>query len=406
MPIGMRVRLSVMMFFQYFAWGAWAVTLGTYMGALKFTDLEKGTAYGASAIAAMISPFFVGVVADRFFSTERILGVLHIAAAALMYYATTIASFGLFYGVLLAYTLCYMPTIALTNSLSFQHMEDPGKQFPGIRVLGTIGWIVAGLIIGFMKVENTNVPLMIAAGASLVLGLYCFTLPHTPPKGVGEPIRLGSLIGLDALKLMKERSFAIFAIGSFLICIPLAFYYNFTNPFLNEVGVVNAAGKQTMGQMSEIFFMLVLPLIFVRLGVKKLLLIGMAAWAIRYVCFAFGNSGPLVWLFYLGILLHGVCYDFFFVTGQIYVDKVASEKIRSAAQGFIAFITYGAGMIVGSLASGKLVGQHVTPDGKHDWTAIWIIPAIAAAVVLVLFAALFSDKNGKPANEEGEPAPA
>lgn len=406
MQLGLRLRLSLMMFIQYFAWGAWAVTLGTYMGALKFTDPQKGLAYGASAIAAMISPFFVGVVADRFFSTERILGVLHIAAAALMYYAATIPSFGLFYAVLLAYTLCYMPTIALTNSLSFQHMDDPGKEFPSIRVLGTIGWIVAGLIIGFMKVEATATPLMIAAGASLVLGLYSFTLPHTPPKGAGDPVRLGNLIGLDALKLMSERSFAIFAVGSFLICIPLAFYYNFTNPFLNEVGVVNAAGKQTMGQMSEIFFMLVLPLIFVRLGVKKLLLVGMAAWALRYVCFAYGNAGPLVWMFYVGILLHGVCYDFFFVTGQIYVDKVASDKIRSAAQGFIAFITYGAGMFVGSLVSGWLVGRYVQPDGKHDWTSIWIIPAIAAAVVLLLFAFLFNDKSAQQSEASAEPATA
>ena len=398
-----RLQLSIMMFLQYFVWGAWAVTIGTYMGTLAFTDPQKGYVFGISSLAAMIAPFFVGVVADRFFSTERILGVLHLAGAGLLYYVSTIKNYDLFYWMLLAYALCYMPTIALTNSMSFHQMKDPGKEFPGIRVLGTIGWIAAGLVIGFMKVEASSQQLVIAAAASALLGLYCFTLPHTPPKAGDEPVRLGSLIGLDALALMKNASFAIFAIGSFLVCIPLAFYYGWTNPFLNEIGVQNAAGKQTMGQMSEIFFMLVMPFFFVRLGVKKLLLIGMAAWAARYFLFAYGNASNLVWMLYLGIILHGVCYDFFFVTGQIYVDRAADIKIRGAAQGFIAFLTYGAGMFVGSMISGQVAAKYATSPTTHDWRSIWIVPALGAAAVMVLFALAFKENgNGLTAKEETE----
>jgi nucleoside transporter len=349
----------------------------------------------------MIAPFFVGVVADRFFSTERILAVLHLVGAMLLYYVSTIKDYNLFYWTLLAYALCYMPTVALTNSMSFHQMKDPGKEFPSVRVLGTIGWIVAGLVIGFMKVEASATQLVIAAGASALLGLYCLTLPHTPPKGGDEPIRLGSLIGLDALALMKNPSFAVFAIGSFLVCIPLAFYYGWTNPFLNEIGVENAAGKQTMGQMSEIFFMLVMPVFFVRLGVKKLLLIGMAAWAARYFLFAYGNADSLVWMLYLGIILHGVCYDFFFVTGQIYVDRAADIRIRGAAQGLIAFLTYGAGMFVGSLISGLVAQRYATSPTAHDWKSIWIVPALGALGVLILFALAFKD-NQVPREEEAD----
>lgn len=386
-----RIQLSIMMFLQYLVWGSWGVTLGTYLGSLHFTDPQIGLAFGTSSLAAMIAPFFVGIVADRFFSTERILAVLHIVGGLLLYYASTVTTFSAFYPVLLIYTLCYMPTIALTNSISFHQMRDPGKEFPGVRVLGTIGWIVAGLLVGALKVEATATPLVIGSVVSIVLGIYCLTLPHTPPRGKGERVDLGALIGLDALKLMKSPSFAIFAIGSFLVCIPLAFYYTWTNPFLNEIGVVNAAGKQTMGQMSELFFMLVMPIFFVRLGIKKLLILGMAAWAARYFLFAYGNSGPLVWMLYLGIILHGVCYDFFFVTGQIYVDRVASNKIRGAAQGFIAFLTYGAGMFVGSAVSGNVVGKYAAAGGKHQWTTIWLIPAVCAFVVMVVFAALFKE---------------
>ncbi len=402
-----RLQLSAMMFIEYFVWGSWGVTLGTYLGSLKFSDAEIGAAFGTSSLAAMIAPFFVGVVADRFFSTEKILAVLHILGAALMWYATTLTSFTAFYWVLFVYTLCFMPTIALTNSLSFHQMSDPGKQFPSVRVLGTIGWIVAGLLIGSMGLDATKTPLLMAAVASLVMSVYCLTLPHTPPKGGDERVNIGSIIGLDALKLMKDLSFAIFAIGSFLICIPLAFYYAWTNPFLNEIGLQGAAAKMTMGQMSELGFMLVLPLVFARLGVKNLLLIGMAAWTARYFLFAYGNPGPLVWMLYLGIILHGICYDFFFVTGQIYVNRVANEKIRGAAQGFIAFITYGAGMFVGSNISGAVVGKYATGAKAHNWTTIWTIPAIGALVVLLLFAFLFREQAAKREVEvDAEPVPA
>jgi len=385
-----RIKLSVMMFLEYFVWGAWYVTMGTYLlQTLKFSGTESGSAYGTTALAAMVSPFFVGMVADRFFATEKILATLHIVGALLLFYVSTLTNFGHFYPVLLVYTLCFMPTLALTNSLSFHQMRSPEKEFPGIRVLGTIGWIIAGLIVGWLRVESSAFQFQLAAGASALLGIYCLFLPHTPPSKLGHRVEIRDILGLDALQLMKERSFAIFVLGSFLVCIPLQFYYAFTNPFLNEIGVVNAAGKQTLGQMSEIGFMLLMPFFFVRLGVKNMLLVGMAAWMTRYALFAYGNNGALVWMLYVGILLHGVCYDFFFVTGQIYVDKKATLQIRAAAQGFIAFVTLGAGMFIGSYLSGWVVDQYVV-NGVHDWRSIWLIPSAMALGVLLLFAAFFS----------------
>jgi nucleoside transporter len=385
-----RIKLSAMMFLEYFVWGAWYVTMGTYLlQTLKFSGQQSGLAYSTTALAAMVSPFFVGMVADRFFATEKILATLHIVGALLLYYVSTLTDFGRFYPVLLIYTLCFMPTLALTNSLSFHQMRSPEKEFPGIRVLGTIGWIVAGLIIGWLRVESSAFQFQLAAGASALLGIYSLFLPHTPPQKLGHRVEVRDILGLDALQLMKERSFAIFVLGSFLVCIPLQFYYAFTNPFLNEIGVVNAAGKQTLGQMSEIGFMLLMPLFFVRLGVKNMLLVGMAAWMARYTLFAYGNNDTMVWMLYVGILLHGVCYDFFFVTGQIYVDKKASLQIRAAAQGFIAFVTLGAGMFIGSYLSGWVVDQYVA-NGVHDWRSIWLIPAAMALGVLLLFAAFFS----------------
>jgi nucleoside transporter len=399
MKTPVRLKLSAMMFLEYFVWGSWYVTLATYLGTtLNFPGQQIGSAYSTTAIAAIISPFFVGLVADRFFSTERILAVLHIVGAVAMYYASTLTTFSAFYPVLLLYTLCFMPTLALTNSLSFRHMDDPGKEFPGIRVLGTIGWIVAGLIIGTLGVEATATPLRITAASSVLMGLYSLALPHTPPAKRGEKVSVRDVLGLDALVLLKERSFAVFILGSFLVCIPLQFYYTFTNLFLNELGVQNAAGKMTFGQMSEIFFMLVMPFFFVRLGVKKMMLIGMAAWTARYVLFAFGNNGSLVWMLYIGILLHGICYDFFFVTGQIYVDRKAPGDLRAAAQGFIAFVTLGAGMYIGALLSGRVVDMYALPGGGHDWQRIWLVPAAMAAAVLVLFALLFQYReNEQPA---------
>lgn len=387
-----RLRLSVMMFLQYFVWGSWFVTLGTYLGkTLQFPGDRIGLAYGSANIAGMIAPFFVGMIADRFFATQRILAVLHLVGAGLLYWASLQTEFSVVYGALIGYFLCYMPTLALTNSISFANMSDPGTQFPGIRVLGTIGWIVAGVAVGAMKVEDQNVPMQIAAVASAVLGLFCLALPHTPPAGKGKKVTMGDVLGVEALKLMKEPSFAVFVIGSFLICIPLQFYYAFTNPFLNEIDVKNAAGKMTLGQGSEIFFMLIMPWFFVRLGVKYMLLVGMACWAARYALFAFGAQPQVAWMLYLGILLHGICYDFFFVTGQIYVDKKASKDIRAAAQGFIAFVTLGVGGFIGTWFAGSTVQRYTTGE-THDWKSIWLVPAAGAAAVLVLFALSFRDR--------------
>jgi len=388
MTTATRLKLSVLMFLEYFVWGSWYVTMGTWLGqTLHFSGEQIGLAAGTTALAAMISPFFMGMVADRFFSTERILAALHLIGGVVMFWASLQTTFGTFYTILLIYTLCFMPTLALSNSISFHQMKDPGREFPAIRVLGTIGWIVAGLLIGTLGLEASATPLQLAAASSIVLGVFCLALPHTPPQKQSRA-RLADILGLDALKLLGERSFAIFVLGSFLICIPLQFYYAFANLFLNELHVTNAAGKMTLGQMSEIFFMLVMPWFFRRLGVKYMLLVGMAAWTARYVLFAYGNSSDLVWMLYAGILLHGICYDFFFVTGQIYVDRRAPADLRAAAQGLIAFVTLGVGMFIGSWVSGRVVDAFGGPAG-HDWQSIWLVPAAGAAVVLLLFAFFF-----------------
>jgi nucleoside transporter len=389
--MGVRAKLSVMMFLQYFVWGAWYVAMGAYLNeTLKFDGEQIGLAYGATALAAMISPFFVGMIADRFFATERILAALHIVGGLLLFYVSTLTEFRVFYPVLIVYTLCYMPTLALTNSLSFHQMADPGREFPRVRVLGTIGWIVAGYVIDLLGFARSAGMFQAASVASIVLGLYSFVLPHTPPAKLGHAITARDVLGLDALRLMKERSFAIFVIGSFLICIPLQFYYAFAAAFLSEIGVSAVPTKMTLGQISEIFFMLIMPWFFVRLGVKWMLIAGMVAWSLRYMLFSWGDAGPLVWMLYAGILLHGICYDFFFVTGQIYVDQRAPGDLRAAAQGFIAFVTLGFGMFIGSYLSGRVVDMYrVQGAVPHDWPSIWMVPAVAAGVVLVMFAVFF-----------------
>ncbi len=394
MPTAVRIKLSVLMFLQYFIWGTWYVTMGPYLNeTLKFNGQQIGLAYGATALAAIVSPFFVGMVADRFFATEKIMAVLHLAGGLLLFYVSTLDRFGTFYPVLLIYTLCFMPTLALANSLSFRQMTDPGKEFPGVRVLGTIGWIVAGYAIAILGFGTSAGMFQAAAAASIALGLYSFALPHTPPVSVGHAVTLRDILGLDALALMKERSFLIFVLGSFLICIPLQFYYGLAGTFLSEIGVANVSSKMTLGQWSEIGFMLLMPFFFVRLGVKWMMIVGMVAWTLRYVLFALGDAGSGMWMLYVGILLHGICYDFFFVTGQIYVDKKAPPHLRGAAQGFIAFVTLGVGMFIGSLVFGPVLDAY-TVDAviPHDWAKIWMVPAAAAGVVLVLFAVMFNDK--------------
>lgn len=393
--------LSLMMFLEYFIWGAWYVTVGTFMKVnLGASDGQIGATYGALAIATMISPFFVGMVADRFFAAQRIMGVLHLIGAGLLYMATTIAAPDVFYWVILFYSLLYMPTIALSNSVAFGQMTDPGKQFPWIRVFGTVGWIVAGLLIGALDIEKTESTFYMAAAASALLGLVSFFLPNTPPKGRNADASASGALGTEAFVLFRNRPYLIFFIAAILVCIPLSFYYGFANLFLNEAGMENAASKMILGQVSEAVFILAIPFLFNRIGVKNMLLLGMIAWILRYVCFAYGNIDTGVWMLYGGIILHGICYDFFFVTGYMYTEKKAGAQIKNAAQGLFTFATYGLGMFIGTYFSGAVAGRYTLPTinsftGKnaHDWTSIWYVPAIIAAAVLVYFILFFKEKR-------------
>ncbi len=396
-----RIQLSVMMFLEFFIWGGWFVTLGTFLGNnLQATGSEIGSVYSTQSWGAIIAPFIIGLIADRYMNAEKILGILHIAGAALMYLMYSSDNISAFFPYALGYMILYMPTLALVNSVSFNQMKNPEKEFSNIRAFGTIGWIAAGLLIsyGFHWDSKENITagmlkntFLLSGIAALALGLLSFTLPKTPPANkTGEKATISQILGLDALKLLKDKNFAVFFVASILICIPLAFYYQNANPFLANIGVNNPTGKMTIGQISEVLFLLALPIFFTKFGFKKTILVGMLAWAVRYLLFAFGNAGELSFMLILGIALHGICYDFFFVSGQLYTNAKAGEKVKSAAQGLITLATYGVGMLIGFKIAGLITDAYKTETG-FDYKMIWLIPAAIAAAVMVLFFVLFRD---------------
>ena len=399
-----QFQLSFMMFLEFFIWGGWFVTMGSFLGSnLNASGAETGMAYSTQSWGAIIAPFIIGMIADRYFNAEKILGVLHLVGAVLMYMMAQSTEFSTFYPYVLGYMIAYMPTLALVNSVSFNQMSDPAKQFPMVRVWGTIGWILAGLAISFIfkwdsesNIANgmlSNTFTMVAI-ASLVLGVFSFFLPKTPPtSNKEEKATISDILGLDALKLFKDRNFLVFFISSFLICIPLAFYYQNISLFLTEYKVDNSTAWASLGQVSEVAFMLFLPFFFKKYGFKNTVLFGMFAWVIRYVLFAYGNNGDLFFMLVTGIALHGICYDFFFVSGQIYTDSKAGDKVKSAAQGLITLATYGIGMLVGFWVAGNIVDKNLIANGTHSWQDIWLFPAIFAIAVLVIFALFFKNEK-------------
>jgi len=410
MKLTTRLQLSAMMFLEFFVWGAWFVTLGTFLiKNLNANGAETGAVFSTQSWGAIIAPFIIGLIADRYFNAEKILGILHVIGAFLLYKVYSIGAVtnvyppAVFYYLLL-YMILFMPTLALVNSISFNQMTNTEKQFPPIRVWGTIGWIIAGLAISLVflwdKEENVAAGLMkntflLASIASLVLGIFSFTLPKTPPKvAKGAKVKVSEVLGLDAIKLLKDKNYLIFFIASILICIPLAFYYQYANPFLQDVGMTNPTAKMSLGQFFEIFFLLLLPFFFKKFGFKITILAGMLAWAIRYALFAYGNADDLAFMLIIGIILHGICYDFFFVSGQIYTDAKAGQKVKSAAQGLITLATYGIGMLIGFWIAG-LIKDAYTVGNVSNWKMVWIIPSLIALAVFILFALAFQDKNEK-----------
>ncbi len=413
MKAPIRIQLSAMMFLEFFIWGSWFVTLGTFLSAnLSATGNQSATVFSTQSWGAIIAPFIIGLIADRYINAEKILGVLHLLGAFLMYRMYGAADYSGFYPYVLAYMILYMPTLALVNSVSFNQITNAEKEFSGIRVWGTLGWIAAGLAISYLfhwdSVEGTSRgflknTFLMAGIASAALGLFSFTLPKTPPKkSNGEKVSVSQILGLDALKLLKDKNFLVFFIASILICIPLAFYYQNAHPFLSNIGMENPTGKMTIGQISEVLFLLVLPVFFTRFGFKNTILIGMLAWAVRYALFAFGNAGSLSFMLLIGIALHGVCYDFFFVSGQIYTNSKAGEQYKSAAQGLITLATYGVGMLIGFEVAGKITDAYKLADGSFDYKMIWLIPACIAAGVFLLFAATFSNEKKKEVSTKSD----
>ena len=405
-----KFQLSLMMFLQFFIWGGWFVTLGTFLGNnLNATGGQIAMAFSTQSWGAIIAPVFIGLIADRFFNAEKILGFLHLLGGGLLYLMSITEDFSVFYPYVFVYMLLYMPTLALVNSVSFNQMKDTTSEFPLIRTFGTVGWIVSGLVISFVfgwdaqdsiadgALSNT---FLMVAMASLMLGFFSFSLPKTPPYQQSQnKFSLKNALGWEAMKLLNDRNFLLFFIASILICIPLAFYYQQANPFLVSLKMDNPTAKMSLGQVSEVLFMLLLPLFFARFGLKKTILVGMMAWVIRYLLFAFGDAGEHTYMLIIGILLHGICYDFFFVSGQIYTDFKAGEKVKSAAQGLITLATYGVGMLIGFWIAGKISDTFILSSGAPDWKMIWLIPSFFALLVFVLFSLIFKNEKISYNNE-------
>ncbi len=402
-----KIKLSFMMFLEFFVWGAWFVTLGTFLSQnLNASGLDTANVFSTQSWGAIIAPFIIGLIADKYFNAERILGILHLAGAFLMYKMYGAADISVFYPYVLVYMIIYMPTLALVNSVSFRQMKNPEKEFSAIRIWGTIGWIAAGLMISYLfhwdSPEGSGQGLLrntflMAGIGSVVLGLFSFFLPKTPPikKNSEEKSTISELLGLDAIKLLKDRNFFIFFLSSILICIPLAFYYSNAHPFLSAVGMENPTGKMAIGQISEAFFLLLLPFFFMRFGFKTTILVGMLAWVVRYLLFAYGDAGELSYMLLIGIALHGICFDFFFVSGQIYTDSKAGEKYKSAAQGLITLATYGVGQLIGFWVAGFVTEHYKGLETAEFWRSVWVIPAGIAVFVVIFFFVFFKDEKVK-----------
>jgi nucleoside transporter len=415
-----------MVFLHYFVWSCWYNTMAVYLGKLNFTGTQIGLAYGTTAIGALVSPFLIGVIADRYVPAQRLLGGLHLLGAGLLWWISQQTSFSIFYPSLIVYTLTYMAGHGLINTITLTHAPNPAKWFPIVMAAASAGWIAANITIGHMQIGDKSGIFSLAAVVALCVGLYSFLLPNTPPKGDAGPVSAKKLLGLDALKLFKDRSFATFMVCSFLICIPLSFYFTWTSAFLKEAadGKITAAilpqtagslngyellvatlnywlpdaSKMSLGQVSEMAFLAAMAWLISRLGIKKIMVIGILAWAVRFSLFSFFNENPsattYAWALIGGILLHGMCYDFIFVMGRMYVDKAAGDSLRASAQGLHAVFTLGAGMFVGSWLSG-VVGEYFTKDGGHNWTGIWLVPAIMALTLTPIFILLFREKSAE-----------
>lgn len=397
-----RYQLMAMMFLQFFVWGAWYGQMSKYLFTqLNATGDQVGNAYTAFSLAMIIAPFFVGMIADRYFSAQKVLAVLNLLGAGILFYLTQVGSADTFFWVILLYCITFAPCISLTTSIAMRHMSAPEKDFPAIRVMGTVAWIVVTNLVGFWGVGDQATIFQISMVSALVLGLFAFTLPSTPPTATGKAT-FSQILGADSFVLFKDRSFLIFFIASVAICIPLSFYYAMANPSLTDSGMTNVENKMSLGQASEVIFMLLIPLAFSRLGVKWMLAVGLVAWIIRFIFFGYGDAATSEWMLYAAILLHGVCFDFFFVTGQIYTDMKAGERIKSQAQGLITLATYGIGMGIGSKLAGIVTDKYTSLDGVKDWTSIWMVPAGIAAVVLVLFLLFFNDRKAETAVAKGE----